>query len=101
MPPIESNRGFKPFTTANADDCIDQAITRLEDQIEQLRSLKGSGPAIAAVIGKAREVYGDEGPLWLLEYNQVLQTTPLDLVLQGKAERVLTLLGQIKYGVYV
>ena len=100
MPPIEPDRDFKPYTTANADDRIDQAIARLEGQIEQLRALKGSGPEIAAVIGKAREVYGDEGLLWLLEYNQVLQTTPLDLVLQGKAERVLTLLGQIEYGVY-
>jgi uncharacterized protein (DUF2384 family) len=100
MPPIEHDRDFKPYTTANADDCIDQAIVRLESQIEQLRSLKGSGPEIATVIGRAREVYGDEGPLWLLEYNQVLQTTPLDLVLQGKAERVLTQLGRIEHGVY-
>jgi len=100
MPPIEMDRDFKPYTTANADDCIDQAIARLEGQIEQLRSLKGSGPEIAAVIGKAREVYGDEGLWWLLEYNQVLQTTPLDLVLQGKTERVLMQLGRIEHGTY-
>jgi hypothetical protein len=72
---------------------------RLEDQIEQLRSLKGLGLEIATVIGRAREVYGGKGLLWLLEYNQVLQTTPLDLVLQGKAERV-TQLGRIEHGVY-
>jgi uncharacterized protein (DUF2384 family) len=100
MPPTETDRDFKPYTTANADDCIDHAIARLEGQIEQLRSLKGSGPEIATVIGRAREVYGDEGLLWLLEYNQVLQTTPLDLVLQGKAERVLTQLGRIEHGTY-
>jgi hypothetical protein len=100
MPPTEPDRDFKPYTTANADDCIDQTIARLEEQIEQLRSLKGSGPEIATVIGRAREVYGEEGLLWLLEYNQVLQTTPLDLVLQGKAERVLTQLGRIEHGVY-
>jgi hypothetical protein len=100
MPPIEPNRDFKPYTTANADDCIDQAIARLESQIEQIRTLKGSGPEIATVIGRAREVYGDEGLPWLLEYNQVLQTTPLDLVLQGKAERVLTQLGRVEHGVY-
>ena len=100
MPPIEPDRDFKPYTTANADQAIDRAIARLEGQIEQLRSLKGSGPEIATVIGRAREVYGDEGLTWLLEYNQVLQTTPLDLVLQGKAERVLTQLGRIEHGVY-
>jgi uncharacterized protein (DUF2384 family) len=100
MPPIGPDRDFKPYTTANADDCIDKGITRLEGQIEQLRSLKGSGPEIATVIGRAQEVYGDEGLPWLLEYNQVLQTTPLDLVLQGKAERVLTQLGRIEHGVY-
>jgi hypothetical protein len=37
---------------------------------------------------------------WLLEYNQVLQTTPLELALQGKAEPVLTQLGRIEHGVY-
>jgi uncharacterized protein (DUF2384 family) len=100
MPPIEPDRDFKSYTMANADQAIDQAIARLEGQIEQLRSLKGSGPEIAMVIGRAREVYGDEGPLWLLEYSQVLQTTPLNLVLQGKAERVLTQLGRIEHGVY-
>jgi hypothetical protein len=101
MPPTEPDRDFKPYTAANIDPAIDQTIARLEDQIEQLRSLKGSGPEIATVIGRAREVYGDEGLLWLLEYNQVLQTTPLELVLQGKAERVLTQLGRIEHGVYV
>jgi uncharacterized protein (DUF2384 family) len=100
MPPTETDRDFKPYTMANADDCIDHAIARLEEQIEQLRALKGSGPEIATVIGRAREVYGNEGLLWLLEYNQVLQTTPLDLVLQGKAERVLTQLGRVEHGVY-
>jgi hypothetical protein len=96
--PTETDRDFRPYTTANADDSIDRAIARLESQIEQLRVLKGSGPEIATVIGKAREVYGDEGLLWLLEYNQVLQTTPLDLVLQGKTERVLMQLGRIEHG---
>jgi hypothetical protein len=67
VPPTEPDRDFKPYTTANADDCIDQAIARLERQIEQLRALKGSRPEIAAVIGRAREVYGDEGLPWLLE----------------------------------
>jgi uncharacterized protein (DUF2384 family) len=100
MPPTEPDRDFKPYTAANIDHAIDQTIARLEEQIEQLRALKGSGPEIATVIGRAREVYGDEGLLWLLEYNQVLQTTPLDLVLQGKAERVLTQLGRIEHGVY-
>jgi hypothetical protein len=99
MPPIETDRDFKPYTAARIDRAIDQAIARLKEQIEQLRSLKGSGPEIATVIGRAQEVYGDEGLLWLLEYNQVLQTTPLDLVLQGKAKRVLTQLGRIEHGV--
>ena len=38
MPPIGTDRDFKPYTTANADDCIDQTIARLEGQIEQLRA---------------------------------------------------------------
>jgi len=84
----------------NIDPLLDKAIARLEGQIEQLRSLKGAGPEIATVIGRAQEVYGEEGLLWLLEYNQVLQTTPLDLVLQGNAERVLTQLGRIEHGTY-
>jgi hypothetical protein len=61
VPPIEPDRDFKPYTTANADQAIEQAIARLEGHIEQLRSLKGSGPEIATVIGRAREVYGEEG----------------------------------------
>ncbi|MBJ6127517.1 hypothetical protein [Microvirga splendida] len=69
MPPIGPDRDFKPYTAANIDHAIDQAIARLESPIEQLRSLKGSGPEIATVIGRAREVYGDEGLLWLLEYS--------------------------------
>jgi uncharacterized protein (DUF2384 family) len=100
VPPIEPDRDFKPYTAANIDHAIDQTIARLKEQIEQLRALKGSGPEIATVIGRAREVYGEEGRPWILEYNQVLQTTPLDLVLQGKAERVLTQLGRIEHGVY-
>jgi uncharacterized protein (DUF2384 family) len=99
-PPTEPDRDFKPYTTVNADQAIDQTITRLEEEIEQLRALKGSGPEITTVIGRAREVYGDEGLLWLLEYNQVLQSTPLDLVLQGKTERVLTQIGRIEHGTY-
>ncbi len=46
MPPTEPDRDFKPYTAANIDPAIDQTIARLEDQIEQLRSLKGSGPEI-------------------------------------------------------
>ncbi len=91
---------FGPYTAQTVDPLVDRAIAHLDEKIEKLRSLKGSGPEIATVIGRAREVYGDEGLLWLLEYNQVLQTTPLDLVLQGKAERVLTQLGRIEHGVY-
>ena len=96
MLPVEADPNFQ----SSLDYAIDQEIARLEEQIEQLRSLKGSGPEIATVIGRAREVYGEEGLPWLLEYNQVLQTTPLDLVLQGKAQRVLTQLGRIEHGVY-
>jgi uncharacterized protein (DUF2384 family) len=100
MPSIETDPDFKPYTAANTDHAIDQTIARLEEQIEQLRALEGSRPEIATVVGRAREVYGDEGLPWLLEYNQTLQTTPLDLVLQGKAKRVLTRLGRIEHGVY-
>jgi hypothetical protein len=101
MQPIHTDRGFKPYTSANTDHFVDQEIAHLEGQIDRLRSLKGSRPEIATVIGRAQEVFGDGGLRWLVQHNQVLQTTPLDLVLQNRTARVLTLLGQIEYGVYI
>ncbi|UVF22487.1 MbcA/ParS/Xre antitoxin family protein (plasmid) [Microvirga terrae] len=91
----------KDYTTMNVDPLLDQAITHLEGQIAQLRSLKGSGPEIATVVARTHEVFGDQGVLWLVEHNQALQATPLDLVSQGRSDQVLTLLDQIKYGVCV
>jgi uncharacterized protein (DUF2384 family) len=99
--PIDTDRDFKPYTAANTDYLVDYAIAQLEGQIERLRSLKGSRPEIAAVIGRAHEVFGDLGVLWLVRHNQVLQAVPLDMISQGKMDRVLQLLGQIEYGVYV
>jgi uncharacterized protein (DUF2384 family) len=99
--PIEADRDFKPYTAANTDYLVDYAIVRLEGQIERLRSLKGSRPEIAAVIGKAHEVFGDLGVLWLVQHNQVLQAVPLDMISQGKMDRIFQLLGQIEYGVYI
>ena len=99
--PIRADREFKPYTSVNTDHFVDQTIARLERQIECLRSLKGTGPEIAAVIGRAQEVFGEHGLIWLVQQNQVLQATPLDVVAQGKTDKVLTLLGQIEYGVYV
>ncbi|MBD2750981.1 DUF2384 domain-containing protein [Microvirga sp. BT688] len=100
VPPLEPDRDFKPYTTANTDHAIDQAIDRLKEQIEQLKSLKGSGPEIATVIGRAQEVFGERGLSWLVRPNQVLLATPLDLMTQGKTDRVLRLLGQIEHGIY-
>jgi hypothetical protein len=100
VPPIEVDRDFKPYTAANTNDLVDQAIARLEGQIEQIKSLKGAGPEIAAVIGRAQEVFGERGLSWLVRPNQVLQATPLDLMIQGKTDRVLRLLGQIEHGIY-
>lgn len=60
-----------------------------------------AGPEIATVIGKATEAFGKVGVQWLVEYNQALQAVPLDLIVQGETESVLTLIGQIEYGVYV
>jgi hypothetical protein len=97
MPRNGSDREFTPYTAEK----VDQAITHLERQIEQLRSLKGAAPEIATVIGRAHEVFGDLGALWLVRQNQVLQARPLDLIAQGKTDQVLQLLGQIEYGVYV
>jgi hypothetical protein len=59
---------------------IDQAIARLEEQIEQLKSLKGSGLEIATVIERVQEVFGKRGLIWLIRPNQVLQAIPLDLI---------------------
>ena len=68
----------------------------LSAKIEQLRSLKGATPEIATVIGKAHEVFGDLGALWVVRQNQILQARPLDLIAQGKTDQVLQLLGQIE-----
>jgi hypothetical protein len=100
IPPTEIDRDFKPYTVANTDHLVDQAIARLEGQIEQLKSLKGSGPEIATVIGRAQEVFGERSLSWLLRPNQVLQATPLDLMSQGRTDRVLRLLVQIEHGIY-
>jgi uncharacterized protein (DUF2384 family) len=100
IPPIEMDGDFKPYTAEKTDDLVDQAIARLERQIEQLKSLKGAGPEIATVIGRAQEVFGERGLSWLVRPNQVLQATPLDLMSQGRTDRVLRLLGQIEHGVY-
>ena len=87
MPLNGSDREFAAYTAEKVDSLVDQAITHLERQIEQLRSLKGATPEIAMV--------------WLVRQNQILQARPLDLIAQGKTDQVLQLLGQIEYGVYV
>jgi uncharacterized protein (DUF2384 family) len=101
MPLNGSDRVFTPYTAEKVDPLVDQALTHLERQIEQLRSLKGAAPEIATVIGRAHEVFGELGVLWLVRQNQVLQARPLDLIAQGNTDQVLQLLGQIEYGVYV
>jgi uncharacterized protein (DUF2384 family) len=101
MPLNGSDRVFTPYTAEKVDPLVDQAITHLERQIEQLRSLKGAAQEIATVSGRAHEVFGELGVLWLVRQNQVLQARPLDLIAQGKTDQVLQLLGQIEYGVYV
>ena len=63
MPLNGSDREFAAYTAEKVDSLVDQAITHLERQIEQLRSLKGATPEIAMVIGKAHEVFGDLGEL--------------------------------------
>lgn len=100
IPLIEPDQDFKPWSAANTDHLVDQAIARLEEQIKRIRSLKGSGPEIAMVIGRAQEVFGERGLIWLTRHNQVLQATPLDLIAQGRMDRILRLLGQIEHGVY-
>jgi hypothetical protein len=91
---------FKPYTAMDTDPLLDRAIIHLDTQIERLRSLKGSNPEIATVIGRAVEVFGDLGVLWLVEGNQVLQAVPLDLIVQGRTEQVLTTIARIEHGVY-
>jgi hypothetical protein len=51
-------------------------------------------------VGRTHEVFGDPGVLWLVRPNQVLDTTPLDLISQGKIDPVLRLLIQIEHGIY-
>lgn len=94
-------QAFTPYTAAKVDPMVNQAIAHLEGKIEKLRSLKGSRPEIATVIGRTNEVFGDLGVLWLVQHNQVLEATPLDLISQGKTDLVLRLLIQFEHGVYV
>ncbi|WP_162820844.1 DUF433 domain-containing protein [Microvirga calopogonii] len=98
---VDVDQVFTPYTALITDPLVVEAIAHLESKIKRLRSLEGSEPEIATVIGKATEAFGKAGVLWLVEYNQVLQAVPLDLILQGETESVLTLIGQIEYGVYV
>jgi hypothetical protein len=95
MLPVEAASGFQ----SRIDNAIDQEIARLEEQMEQLKSLKGPGPEIATVMESVQEVFGDRGVIWLIRPNQVLQAIPLDLIRQGKTDRVLRLLGQIGHGI--
>ena len=91
---------FKSYTAIEADPLLDRAISHLEHQVEKLRSLKGSNPEIATVVGRTVEAFGDFGALWLVRYNPAMGTAPLDLVLQGKTERVLTQITRIEHGIY-
>jgi hypothetical protein len=90
---------FRPYTAQMADPLVDHAITHLEEKIEKLKSLQGAEPEIATVIGRTHEVFGNLGVLWLVQHNQVLEATPLELVSQGKTDLVLRLLAQIQHGV--
>ena len=96
MLPVEVDSGSQ----SSLDYAIDQAIARLEEQTEQLKSLKGSGLEIATVIERVQEVFGERGVIWLIRPNQVLQTTPLDLITQGETDQILRLLGQIEHGIH-
>jgi hypothetical protein len=93
-------QAFTPYTAEMVDPMVNQAIAHLEEKIEKLRSLKGSRPEIATVVGRTHEVFGALGVLWLVRRNQVLQAPPLDLISQGKTDPVLRLLIQIEHGVY-
>jgi uncharacterized protein (DUF2384 family) len=95
MLPVEAD----PDIQSSLDYAIDQEIARLEEQIEQLESLKGSGSEIATIMERVQEVFGERGATWLIRPNQVLQTTPLDLITQGETNQVLRLLVQIEHGI--
>ena len=99
MPLNGSDREFTAYTAEKVDPLVDQAITHLERQIEQLRSLKGATPEIATVSGKRTR--SSRSRAVGVRQNQILQARPLDLIAQGKTDQVLQLLGQIEYGVYV
>ncbi|MBO1908093.1 DUF2384 domain-containing protein [Microvirga sp. 3-52] len=96
MLPVEAN----PGSQSSLDYTIDQEIARLEEQIELLKSLKGSGPETATVMERVQEVFGERGVIWLIRPNQVLQDIPLALIRQGNMDRVLRLLVQIEHGIH-
>ena len=77
---VDVDEVFTPYTALITDLLVVEAIAHLESKIERLRSLQGSGPEIATVIGKATEAFGKAGLPWLVEYNQVLRAVPLDLI---------------------
>ena len=84
----------------HVDHLVDQAITQLESKMEQLRSLKGSGPKIAQVFEEANDMWGDNAVTWLIRHNRVLGATPIDLMREGRADEVLRLLGRIAHGIH-
>jgi hypothetical protein len=55
MLPVEGDLDFQ----SSLNHAIDQEVARLEEQIEQLKSLKGSGREIAPVMERVQEVFGD------------------------------------------
>ncbi len=57
MLPVEAD----PDIQSSLDYAIDQEIARLEEQIEQLKSLKGSGSEIATIMERVQEVFGERG----------------------------------------
>jgi hypothetical protein len=52
---------LKPYTAIETDPLLDRAIIHLDLQIEKLRSLKGSNPVIATVIGRTVEAFVARG----------------------------------------
>jgi uncharacterized protein (DUF2384 family) len=99
MPLTETDRDFKPYTAANTDPLVDQAISQLESYVEKLRLLKGSGPEIAQVFDEANDMWGDNAVTWLIRHNRVLGSTPIDLMLEGRTDEVRRLLVQIAHGI--
>ena len=79
------------------EPAILQAMTKLKSDMEKLTQLSqiGESQGWEAVKG----MFGDKAGSWVLHYNMSLGAAPIDLLLDGRDDKVVTLIARIEHGV--